>query len=72
MTAERMTRRNFLSIASGTMAAGIASSTCAADAESRPNILWLVSEDNNPYIGAYGDRLAHTPVIDRLARRGVL
>lgn len=38
----------------------------------RPNILWLVSEDNNPFIGAYGDRLAHTPTIDGLARRGVL
>lgn len=38
----------------------------------RPNILWLVSEDNNPLIGAYGDRLARTPSIDRLARQGVL
>lgn len=28
---------------------------------SRPHILWLVSEDNNPFIGAYGDRIAHTP-----------
>lgn len=38
----------------------------------RPNILWLVSEDNNPFIGAYGDPLAHTPQIDALARRGIL
>jgi len=38
----------------------------------RPNILWLVSEDNNPYIGAYGDKLAHTPTIDALAARGLL
>lgn len=38
----------------------------------RPNILCLVSEDNNPYIGAYGDRLARTPNIDALAARGVL
>jgi arylsulfatase A-like enzyme len=37
----------------------------------RPNILWLVSEDNNPYVGAYGDRLARTPTIDGLARDGV-
>jgi len=29
----------------------------------RPNILWIVSEDNNPYIGAYGDSVARTPVI---------
>lgn len=38
----------------------------------RPNILWLVSEDNNPFIGAYGDPLAHTPAIDTLARKGLL
>jgi len=38
----------------------------------RPNILWLVSEDNNPFIGAYGDVLAHTPTIDALAQKGVL
>lgn len=45
----------------------------AAEASSqRPNILWLVSEDNNPFIGAYGDPLAHTPTIDGLARQGVL
>ena|GEM_PF-4440801 len=28
--------------------------TFAAD---RPNILWLVSEDNNPFLGCYGDPL---------------
>jgi arylsulfatase A-like enzyme len=38
----------------------------------RPNIVWIVSEDNNPYVGAYGDRLAHTPTIDGLAKKGVL
>lgn len=37
----------------------------------RPNILWLVSEDNFPFIGAYGDPLAHTPTIDALAASGV-
>jgi len=40
--------------------------------ESVPNILWLVSEDNNPFIGAYGDKLAKTPNIDRLAASGIL
>jgi len=38
----------------------------------RPNILWLVSEDNNPWLGAYGDKLARTPTIDRLAAAGNL
>ena len=31
-----------------------------------------MSEDNNPWIGAYGDRLARTPHIDALAKRGLL
>lgn len=38
----------------------------------RPHILWLVAEDHNPFLGAYGDDLAHTPHIDRLAARGIL
>src|SRR5947209_6831816 len=38
----------------------------------RPNILWLVSEDNNPYLGCYGDTLAHTPRLDDLAKHGVV
>lgn len=37
-----------------------------------PNILWIVSEDNCPFIGAYGDPLARTPAIDRLASEGIL
>ena len=36
-----------------------------------PNILWIVSEDNSPFIGAYGDTFATTPNIDRLATQGV-
>ncbi len=44
----------------------------AGDASARPNILWLVSEDNNPFLGCYGDALAHTPTLDRLADEGVL
>lgn len=37
-----------------------------------PNILWFVSEDNNPYMGAYGDPVAHTPTFDAFAKRSVL
>ncbi|MEI6235805.1 MAG: sulfatase-like hydrolase/transferase [Planctomycetota bacterium] len=44
-------------------------SICAAD---KPNILWLVSEDNDCYLGCYGDKLARTPTIDKLASEGVL
>jgi arylsulfatase A-like enzyme len=48
---------------------------CLADAPpagARPNILWLVSEDNDTLLGCYGDRLARTPTLDKLAREGVL
>lgn len=37
-----------------------------------PNILWIVSEDNGPYFGCYGDTLATTPALDKLASEGVL
>ncbi|MCX4986553.1 sulfatase [Streptomyces sp. NBC_00572] len=37
----------------------------------RPNILWLVAEDHYPFIGAYGDEVARTPTLDRLAREGI-
>lgn len=36
-----------------------------------PNIIWLISEDNSPFIGAYGDKFAHTPNIDALAEMSV-
>lgn len=38
----------------------------------RPNILWIVSEDNSPLIGAYGDKFATTPIINKMAAQGVL
>ncbi len=36
----------------------------------RPNILWLSLEDTSPRFGCYGDPLARTPHIDRLAAEG--
>ena len=36
----------------------------------RPNILLIVSEDNGPELGCYGDPYVRTPVLDRLAARG--
>jgi arylsulfatase A-like enzyme len=43
----------------------------AADALSRPNILWITCEDTGPQLGAYGDTYAETPHLDRLAGRGL-
>jgi arylsulfatase A-like enzyme len=37
----------------------------------RPNILWITSEDNSPYLRCYGDPLAETPHLDALAEQGV-
>lgn len=38
----------------------------------RPNVLFLISDDLNNFLGCYGDKQAKTPNIDRLAARGVL
>ncbi len=64
-------RRTILTGMTGAAAASVAPAKAVA-APDRPNILWLVSEDNNPFIGAYGDTLAHTPTIDALAAEGLL
>ncbi|MDD7986803.1 sulfatase-like hydrolase/transferase [Lentisphaera marina] len=43
------------------------------NAQDKPNILWLTSEDNNiNWIGAYGNPHADTPHIDQLAKEGFL
>ena len=42
-----------------------------AVAGERPNILILMAEDLGPRIGAFGDPVASTPNIDRLAEQGV-
>ena len=36
-----------------------------------PHILWISSEDHGPQLGCYGDALATTPQVDRLATRGL-
>jgi len=38
--------------------------------DDRPNVLWLVMEDTTPRFGCYGDDVADTPNIDRLAGEG--
>jgi len=43
----------------------------AANAADRPNILVLMAEDMSPRVGAFGDPVASTPNIDRLAAAGV-
>jgi N-sulfoglucosamine sulfohydrolase len=40
-------------------------------ASTRPNIVWISNEDMSPRLGAYGDPLARTPVLDRFARESI-
>ena len=40
-------------------------------ADDTPNVLLIVSEDNGPELGCYGDPYARTPNLDRLAAEGV-
>jgi arylsulfatase A-like enzyme len=37
----------------------------------RPNILWISTEDMSPHLGCYGDKVAKSPNIDRLAAQGI-
>jgi arylsulfatase A-like enzyme len=57
-------------IASILLAGSCLCATLSPAAE-KPNILWITSEDNSPYLGCYGDELARTPNLDRLAAEGV-
>lgn len=44
----------------------------AGAADSRPpNVVWINCEDIDPILSAYGDPLAHTPNLDRLAASGI-
>ena len=53
------------------LVACLALSGAAAAAGPRPNLLLLVAEDLGPRIGAFGDSVADTPNLDRLAAEGV-
>jgi N-sulfoglucosamine sulfohydrolase len=37
----------------------------------RPNFVWISTEDMSPRLGAYGDALARTPTLDGLAKQAV-
>ncbi len=45
--------------------------TTNVSAAERPNILLIVSEDNGPELGCYGEPFVQTPVLDQLAATGV-
>ena len=51
--------------------AGCTTSEDAVVALGRPNILWITVEDMSLHLGSYGDAVAQTPNLDRLANEGV-
>lgn len=55
------------------VAAGLGmSATCMAEQPKKMNVLFIAVDDLKPTLGAYGDTIAVTPAIDRLAREGVV
>ncbi|GMR22225.1 MAG: sulfatase [Acidobacteriota bacterium] len=50
----------------------LASPTASAQMGTQPNVLFIIVDDLRPEIGTYGDEVAHTPNIDRLAASGFL
>jgi len=69
----RRTESRRLAAASGLLlgALWLGAPAAGAPEEARPNLLLIVAEDLSPRLGAYGDPVAHTPNLDRLAREGV-
>jgi len=70
-----LNRRRFLQVASGSAAVVMLTSDPVLGEQeqekSRPNFLWISTEDISPDLGCYGDKYAVTPNLDRLASQGV-
>ena len=44
----------------------------ACNVDGKPNFLFIIVDDLRPALGCYGDKNAHTPNIDSLARESVV
>jgi uncharacterized sulfatase len=64
-----ISRRDFLGTAA-TSPLWMSLAALAQNEKSRPNFVFLVGEDTGPDLGCYGDGLAKTPNLDRLAGEG--
>lgn len=54
------------------LAAPVAAASTAGAQAARPlNVVWISTEDMSPHLGSYGDRVARTPNLDRLAVEGM-
>lgn len=68
-----VSRRNFLEMAAGAAVASQVSRAQNRAADDRPNILFMLGDDHRwDALGCRGNRIIHTPQLDRLARQGVL
>ncbi|HLJ17023.1 MAG TPA: choline-sulfatase [Bryobacteraceae bacterium] len=66
-----MTRRTFLHTPVAAAAQSSLSKPASTSASAPPNILLLMADQMTPFMtGPYGQRAAHTPNLDRLARSG--
>ena len=67
-----VTRRDFIkTITAGSLGLCLSSAARASKKAKRPNILWLVAEDMNPWLSCYGTTLITTPNFDAMAAQGV-
>lgn len=61
---------------SGLSGVALLNSGCSTSGKEKvadlPNIVWIVCEDMNPILGCYGDQVAKTPYIDKLAETGIV
>jgi uncharacterized sulfatase len=66
-----LTRRDFLQDGTAVFAGSAFLTQTGTEAQARPNLLWITSEDNAPNLGCFGDAYANTPNLDSLAARGM-
>ena len=63
-----MNLKSLLGISAATL---LAANAAGQQQQKQPNILWISTEDLSPHFGCYGDKVAKTPNIDRLASQGI-
>ncbi len=65
-------RRDFMkTMAAGGLGLGLSQGARAQRGAKRPNILWIIAEDMNPWLSCYGETLIETPAMDGMAAAGV-
>src|SRR5690606_1164161 len=67
-----ITRRKLAWWCAASLSISIAVSCAAVDTPKQPNVLLILVDDLRPAIGAYGDPLAITPHLDKLAANSLL